>query len=158
MNKSRYFQAVHNAKKSLKYGDRVRVSKCPGTKRYISFECWNGDWIVSKSGIDDYHPMNVDMVNGKAVNFAPGPKFGQIWIFEEQLYMICANYCRPGEDLWIFDLFRGVARQAPVDKLTFTSACDDVTESEMIQSLTNWSLSGNSYAMWFLGSFYEGKN
>lgn len=57
------------AKEILKKGDRVRVTKCPGTKRTITFERWDGCWMVSKSGIDDYHPVNVDRVNGVDVDF-----------------------------------------------------------------------------------------
>lgn len=64
--------AEENAKKVLKPGDRLRVTKCPGTKRWITFAGWDGHWIVSKSGIDDYSPMNVDMLNGKPVDFTLG--------------------------------------------------------------------------------------
>ena len=45
--------AEANAKRVLKPGDRLRVTKCPGTKRWITFSHWSGYWIVSKSGIDD---------------------------------------------------------------------------------------------------------
>ena len=61
--------AVENAKRILKRGDKLRVTKCPGTKRTIAFECWDGCWIVSKSGINDFHPINVDRLNGKPVDF-----------------------------------------------------------------------------------------
>jgi hypothetical protein len=61
--------AVENAKKVLKRGDRVRVTKCPGTKRTITFDHFDGNWIVSKSGIDDYSPCSVDRVNGEPVGF-----------------------------------------------------------------------------------------
>lgn len=61
--------AEANAKKVLKQGDRVRVTKCPGTKRWITFDHWDGHWIVSKSGIDDYSPLSVDRLNGTAVDF-----------------------------------------------------------------------------------------
>jgi hypothetical protein len=61
--------AEENAKKVLKPGDRVRVSKCPGTKRWITFAGWDGHWMVSKSGINDYSPGAVDMVNGEPVDF-----------------------------------------------------------------------------------------
>lgn len=54
----------------LKPGDRLRVTKCPGKKRWITFAGWNGYWIVSKSGIDDYAPCNVDRINGRAITFA----------------------------------------------------------------------------------------
>jgi len=65
--------ATAQAKTTLKRGDRLRVTKCPGTKRWITFECWDGDWIVSKSGINDYHAINIDMVNDKAINFPIQP-------------------------------------------------------------------------------------
>lgn len=61
--------ASANAKRVLKAGDRIRVTKCPGTKRVITFAGWDGDWIVSKSGINDYAASCVDMVNGESVNF-----------------------------------------------------------------------------------------
>jgi len=62
-------QIVEKAKLILKKGDRIRVTKCPGTKRTITFDHWDGNWIVSKSGIDDYHPINVDVVNGEKISF-----------------------------------------------------------------------------------------
>jgi hypothetical protein len=58
------------AKQILKPGDRLRIRKCPGTLRWITFSHWDGYWIVSKSGIDDNSPRNVDMLNGKPINFA----------------------------------------------------------------------------------------
>lgn len=61
--------AVDNAKEILKPGDRLRVTKCPGTKRWITFAGWDGAWMVSKSGINDYSPGNVDMLNGAPVDF-----------------------------------------------------------------------------------------
>lgn len=61
--------AEENAKKILKPGDRLRVTKCPGTKRWIIFQCWDGHCIVSKSGINDFSPMCVDMLNSEHVNF-----------------------------------------------------------------------------------------
>ena len=67
--KKRSADAVTKAKAVLKKGDRVRVKKCPGTKRTITFDRWDGPWMVSKSGIDDYHPVNVSKVNGKNVTF-----------------------------------------------------------------------------------------
>lgn len=62
-------KAVASAKKVLKVGDRIRCIKCPGTKRTFTFSHWDGCWMVSKSGVDDYHPVNVDAVNGIAVDF-----------------------------------------------------------------------------------------
>lgn len=67
--KERCETAVINAKSVLKKGDRLRVTKCPGTKRTITFERWDGIWIVSKSGINDYHPVRIDLVNGVSVDF-----------------------------------------------------------------------------------------
>jgi len=69
LNKKRFHEAVANAKKVLKKGDRIRVTKCPGNKRTITFERFDGNWIVSKSGIDDYAAMCVDRLNGKPVCF-----------------------------------------------------------------------------------------
>lgn len=63
-----------NAKKVLKAGDRIRVAKCPGTKRWITFSGWDGHWIVSKSGIDDYSALTIDRLNGAPINFTlPAP-------------------------------------------------------------------------------------
>jgi hypothetical protein len=41
--------AEQNAKKVRKPGDRIRVRKCPGTLRWVTFAGWDGHWIVSKS-------------------------------------------------------------------------------------------------------------
>lgn len=68
-NRKRFAIATANAKEHLSPGDRIRVTKCPGTKRWITFAGWDGHWIVSKSGINDYAACRVDMVNGKAVDF-----------------------------------------------------------------------------------------
>lgn len=62
-------RAVANAKQVLRPGDRLRVTKCPGTKRTITFAGWDGNWIVSKSGIDDYSAGSIDRLNGKPINF-----------------------------------------------------------------------------------------
>lgn len=62
-------KAYTAAKMILKKGDRLRVTKCPGTKRVITFSHFDGCWIVSKSGINDYHPINVDLLNGNPINF-----------------------------------------------------------------------------------------
>jgi hypothetical protein len=65
----RFRLAAVNAKKVLKPGDRLCVTKCPGTKRTITFSGWDGPWIVSKSGINDYAPSSVEMLNGHPVDF-----------------------------------------------------------------------------------------
>lgn len=67
--RKRFRRAAENAKPVLKKGDRIRVTKCPGTKRTITFDHWDGPWIVSKSGIDDYSPSSIDRLNGKPVDF-----------------------------------------------------------------------------------------
>lgn len=64
-----FLLAGRNAKKVLKPGDRVRVTKCPGTKRWVTFVGWNGHCIVSKSGISDYSPCTIDRLNGEPVDF-----------------------------------------------------------------------------------------
>lgn len=65
----RFLLAEQNAKRVLKKGDKIRVTKCPGTKRTITFERWDGHWIVSKSGIDDYAASTIDRLNGEPVDF-----------------------------------------------------------------------------------------
>lgn len=50
------------ASAAMKPGDRFRATKCPGTKRWATFAGFDGGWIVSKSGIDDYSPLCVDMI------------------------------------------------------------------------------------------------
>lgn len=65
----KWLEAVNEAKQVLKKGDRIRLRKCPGTKRTITFDSWDGNWIVSKSGINDYSAMSIDMLNGKPHSF-----------------------------------------------------------------------------------------
>jgi len=65
-----FYKCTENAKKVLKTGDRIRVRKCPGTKRWITFDGWDGYWIVSKSGINDYSAGTIDMLNGEPVDFS----------------------------------------------------------------------------------------
>jgi hypothetical protein len=67
--RNRFLIATENAKRVLVTGDRLRVTKCPGTKRWITFARWDGNWIISKSGIDDFAACAVDMVNATPVNF-----------------------------------------------------------------------------------------
>lgn len=61
--------AIKNAKRILQPGDRLRVTKCPGTKRWITFAGWDGIWIVSKSGINDFSPRCVDRLNDQVIDF-----------------------------------------------------------------------------------------
>lgn len=63
-------RAVGNAKAILKPGDRIRVSRCGGIRATYTFDHWDGNWIVSKSGIDDLHALSVDRLNGEPCCFA----------------------------------------------------------------------------------------
>lgn len=69
VSRRRFYIATENAKKVLKKGDRIRVTKCPGRRRSITFDHWDGPWIVSKSGIDDYSATTIDRLNGDVVDF-----------------------------------------------------------------------------------------
>jgi len=64
-----FYRATERAKKVLNHGDKIGLTKCPGTKRTITFECWDGNWIVSKSGVDDYSAYSIYSVNGKTMSF-----------------------------------------------------------------------------------------
>ncbi len=61
--------AEASAKKVNKAVDRLRVDKCPGRKRWITFREWDGPWIVSSTGINDFSPLSVDRVNDLQVDF-----------------------------------------------------------------------------------------
>lgn len=61
--------AIENAKKILKEGDRIRVSRCGGIVATYTFSHWDGNWIVSKSGIDDLSASSISRVNGQPVKF-----------------------------------------------------------------------------------------
>ena len=61
--------AVEAAKKVLRKGDRIRVSRCGGIVATYTFDGWDGIWIRSKSGIDDLHPASISKVNGKPMCF-----------------------------------------------------------------------------------------
>ena len=67
-SRERFIRAAAKAREVLKPGDRLRVTKCPGTKRWITFAGMDGDWICSKSGINDYSPSSVDRINQTAVD------------------------------------------------------------------------------------------
>ncbi len=66
----RWLRAVENAKKVLQLGDKIRVKRCCGQKATITFAGWDGPWIVSKSGGNDYSPGCVDRLNGEPVDFS----------------------------------------------------------------------------------------
>ncbi len=61
--------AVENAKKTLKKGDKIRVSRCGGIVATYTFEGWDGNWIVSKSGIDDLSASSIEKLNGAPIDF-----------------------------------------------------------------------------------------
>ena len=61
--------AIANAKRTLKPGDRIRAVRCMGIKRTYTFDGWDGNWIVSKSGVDDIAPEHIDLLNGAPVDF-----------------------------------------------------------------------------------------
>ena len=69
MQKQRNERRVENAKKILKCGDRIRVSRCSGTNTTYTFSGWDGRWIVSKSGINDISVVSVFRLNGKDIDF-----------------------------------------------------------------------------------------
>lgn len=60
---------IARVKAILKTGDRVGCTKCPGTKRVFTFDYWDGRWMVSKSGINDYSPLSIYSINGVTVDF-----------------------------------------------------------------------------------------
>ncbi len=62
-------KATQRAKKTIKPGDRVTCTKCPGTKRWFKFDHWQGQWMASATGVNDYHAANVSRVNGQPVDF-----------------------------------------------------------------------------------------
>ena len=69
LRKNIWLKSVSAAKKVLKPGDRIRVSRCGGIESTYTFECWCGNWIVSKSGIDDLSASSISKVNGINTTF-----------------------------------------------------------------------------------------
>lgn len=69
MNQQKFSDAIHKAVATLKKGDKVRCRKCPGRRRTFTFSHFDGPWMVSKSGINDYPPTSVDRVNGQPISF-----------------------------------------------------------------------------------------
>lgn len=64
-----FLMAITAAKRVLKRGDRIRVSRCGGITATYTFECWDGNWIVSKSGIDDLAASSISKLNGQPITF-----------------------------------------------------------------------------------------
>lgn len=67
--RERIATATEAAKKVLQKGDRITVTKCPGTKRWIIFDYWAGNEIISASGESEYCAINISRLNGEPVNF-----------------------------------------------------------------------------------------
>lgn len=67
--RARLAKATARAKKILKKGDRLTVVKCPGTKRWIVFDHWDGAEIISVSGNGEYAATGISKINGVVVDF-----------------------------------------------------------------------------------------
>ncbi|WP_043798265.1 hypothetical protein [Azospira oryzae] len=67
--RERLAKATEAAKRVLKRGDRITVTKCPGTKRWIVFDHWMGDEIISASGQGEYAATNISRLNGAPIDF-----------------------------------------------------------------------------------------
>ncbi|MEM1046446.1 MAG: hypothetical protein AAGL24_09855 [Pseudomonadota bacterium] len=63
-------QATDAARVVLKPGDRIRATRCCQKPATYTFAGWDGNWIVTQSGIDDIPATQVTHVNGKEVDFA----------------------------------------------------------------------------------------
>lgn len=63
-----YAMAAKRAKAKLRPGDRIRVTACPGNKRWATFDHFEGEWVISRTG-NIYHPANIDKVFEELVNF-----------------------------------------------------------------------------------------
>lgn len=62
-------RATERAKAVLRPGDRLVVTSCPGTKRWVRFIGWDGSWIVTATR-DDFSAINISKVNGVPTSFA----------------------------------------------------------------------------------------
>lgn len=61
-------RATERARAILRPEDRITVTHCPGTKRWVVFSHFDGEWICSKTR-DDFHAWNVSKINGVPVSF-----------------------------------------------------------------------------------------
>lgn len=66
--RAHYKRAADRARAVLKYGDRITVTSCPGSKRWAIFDHWDGQWVCSKTR-DDFSAFNISKINGVPVNF-----------------------------------------------------------------------------------------
>lgn len=67
--REQWLRAISEAKQVLKPGDRIRCSRCGGIVATYTFDCWDGYWIVSRSGIDDISPTHISKLNGQPISF-----------------------------------------------------------------------------------------
>ncbi|UTC28316.1 hypothetical protein GURKE_02850 [Brevundimonas phage vB_BpoS-Gurke] len=67
--KAHYARSVTRAKALLRRGDKVRLTICGGGQATYVFADWDGEWMVSKSGVNELHPYNVVRLNGKPLSF-----------------------------------------------------------------------------------------
>lgn len=65
----RHEKAVAYLKSVLKVGDRIYATRgeCCATPQTYTFDGWDGEWIVSKSGINTIIPASVRLINRKVV-------------------------------------------------------------------------------------------
>lgn len=68
----RWRRAIKQAKKILKPGDRCRGRHGCGQRHAFIFAGWEGNWIVSKSGISDFSACSIYWLNGQKVDFTKG--------------------------------------------------------------------------------------
>lgn len=66
--RERNMLATERAKKVLKPGDRLCVSRCGGSQPTVTFVEWDGLWIRSRT-LDDIAASNILRLNGKPVDF-----------------------------------------------------------------------------------------
>lgn len=62
-------RALARSMETLKPGDRFRASRCGGIRAWYRFSHWDGDELITASGIYDIHPINIDRLNGEPVSF-----------------------------------------------------------------------------------------
>ncbi len=61
--------ATNRARRILRQGDRIGVTRCMGVKICVTFSHWEGDWICSRK-LSDIHATHIFKINGKPKSFA----------------------------------------------------------------------------------------
>jgi hypothetical protein len=56
------------AKRIISPGDRIGCVRCLGRKIVFTFNHWDGHWMVSKTGICDFSPVNIYSINGTKIS------------------------------------------------------------------------------------------